>query len=930
MYIPRLAGRNGWCDEQMLEDANQGSSVRLISLLIVTVGVLINDTTMRPSKLHALPFVLLLIAFKCAHCIPCNVCLDGSTMTKPDYLIGIKTPIVLNTCKDVSDALSFVDNDSYICKDARYLSALCGCPVAENACSLCEASQNITKPQQLLDGLVDFDSDFLSQSGLALTCALAESRMKIYQTGQAECLELPFDDLRRYCGCQSDDEEESNECTLCPGGETVPAQSGLDTLINIGNEGAIITCEEAKVLVAQTEKGTEVCNEIQRVSTRCGCPIPDNACRLCKSGGSVTETGTMITTPSGESISCESFEAQLHNFESSSINCTRLDDETYADKCGCSEAEAFVPCSLCVGGEAVPFPEKEITGIEGDDGDYVSQTCGTAANIAVVIPESSQECKWVRLASKLCGCKPRSENTCTLCGGGDIMTNPFQEVVFTFGATNDIYPEDFRDFELFSTGRESTCEFAESVFSSFYTQDDSRCYWNQLLRGQACGCPDNSQIRTLVWTQRCSGILSLSGSLIIIVSIITKPRKVRWSPYNQIVLGISFFDSLSSAAYIIATAFGPKELGLHGSIGNKATCGFQGWLFQIGIASVYYSVLLCVYFLLVVKYNWTERKFSKVTKWVHLGVVAAGLIMAFAVIPFTSPDWRWCYIDTPPQAASWMPGIFFFIVPVALCIVAMTVLTAVFVRYVLQVYRKTQSKTMKEKGKGQKRRSLASRTVWQSVWFLTVFYAVWPIQFAAFVVPTVPSNYWIYLLAAILGPLQGFLNALVVFCRDKKSIQRRVSQNTKKLLSRFSIRSSIRFTSAGSSEVVVADLAGGKEAKQAVEYSIGSKEAAQLETGVGQLDKLEEEEEKPPEAALNEEGNVETGVGQLDKLEEEGKTPEAALNEEGDVSDEGLDESDEGLLEHAINAGLLNDYDRKIFRKSIARIERRPSRFGVE
>ena len=86
-----------------------------------------------------------------------------------------------------------------------------------------------------------------------------------------------------------------------------------------------------------------------------------------------------------------------------------------------------------------------------------------------------------------------------------------------------------------------------------------------------------------------------------------------------------------------------------------------------------------------------------------------------------------------------------------------------------------------------------------------------------------------------------------------------------------------------------------------VEYSIGSKEAAQLETGVGQLEKLEEEEEKTPEG-----------------------------NDEVNVSDEALDESDEGLLEHAINAGLLNDYDREAFRDSIARIEKRPSRFVVE
>jgi uncharacterized membrane protein len=206
------------------------------------------------------------------------------------------------------------------------------------------------------------------------------------------------------------------------------------------------------------------------------------------------------------------------------------------------------------------------------------------------------------------------------------------------------------------------------------------------------------------------------------MSIITKARNVRGSPYNQIVLGISVFDSLSSTAYIIGTAFNPKELALHGSIGNMATCGFAAWLFQIGIASVYYSFFLCVHFLLVVKYNWTERKFSKVAKWVHLGVVAVGLIMAFAVIPFASPDWRWCYLDTPPQAASWMPGVFFFVIPVALSILAMTVLTVIFVRHVQQVYNKTQSKRMK--GKGQKRGSLASRTFWKSVWFLAAFYAV--------------------------------------------------------------------------------------------------------------------------------------------------------------------------------------------------------------
>ena len=539
---------------------------------------------MRSSQLHALPFVLLLATFKSSLGLEgCNLCLDGSTITKPDYVLGFTEPFVINTCKALSDTLLFIDNDSDSCRASRTLSAICGCPIAENACSICEGSQNITRPQQSLDGLIDFTvsssasdlefvdtTDFLQQNDIAVTCALAESKIQSFQNGQPECLEQPFDDLRLYCGCSSEDEEESNECTLCPGGEIVQDQSGIDTLINIGNED-MVTCEDAKTLVAKTEKGTEVCNSIQRVSTQCGCPIPENACRLCKNGGVITDTNKRITTPSGEDVSCESFEAQLHNFESSSFECTSLDDDSYANFCGCSESEAFVPCTLCVGGETVPKPEKVIKGLDVLGLGFLKQTCDAMQGVALLVHEKTPSCKFARTMAQLCDCNPREENTCTICGSGADMTNPFKEVVFVFGPINNIYPEVFQGE---SRSRLSTCEIAQSAMASLYTQDDSWCYWNQLMRGQFCGCPDNSDIIALVWTQRCSGILSLSGSLLIIISIITKPRNVRWSPYNQIVLGISFFDSLSSAAYIIGTAFTPMELGLHGSIGNQATCGF--------------------------------------------------------------------------------------------------------------------------------------------------------------------------------------------------------------------------------------------------------------------------------------------------------------------------------------------------------------------
>ena len=132
--------------------------------------------------------------------------------------------------------------------------------------------------------------------------------MQRYDTGQAECLELPFDDLRLYCGCPNTmDEEESHECTFCPGGEIVTPQSGVDAFIIIGTNEDKVSCEEAKTLTAKTEKGSEACSQIQRVGTMCGCPVPENACQLCKAGGYMTETGTHITTQSGEDVRCDSF-----------------------------------------------------------------------------------------------------------------------------------------------------------------------------------------------------------------------------------------------------------------------------------------------------------------------------------------------------------------------------------------------------------------------------------------------------------------------------------------------------------------------------------------------------------------------------------------------------------------------------------------------
>ena len=165
---------------------------------------------------------------------------------------------------------------------------------------------------------------------------------------------------------------------------------------------------------------------------------------------------------------------------------------------------------------------------------------------------------------------------------------------------------------------------------------------------------------------------------------------------------------------------------------------------------------------------------------------------------------------------------------------------------------------------------------------------MWPIQFAAFVIPTVPRNYWIYLLAAMFGPLQGFLNALVIFCRDKRSISQRATNTIYRFSSNIAINGSSVFKAVSAS----VKFAVGKEAKKSGEFSVANEEVAQLEIDVGQIERVMEEEQKTPE---------------------------------GNESDESLDEIDERLLQHAMNSDLLNDDDRRHFRGSITIIQRRAS-----
>lgn len=194
--------------------------------------------------------------------------------------------------------------------------------------------------------------------GLEPACALSDSGINVFDKDSPECTSLPIDDLQLYCACPSDEQDkETTTCTLCPGGEIVPNDPENDIFYLILNtDGQQISCSEAQQLVQAEERGSVLCDDVQRGSTVCGCSVPENACELCPNG-EIGSNFERLETSFGIRQGCITFSHQLHRYDADSAECKSL-DSGYRDTCGCQKEVEFVPCTLCPFGESVPYPEK--------------------------------------------------------------------------------------------------------------------------------------------------------------------------------------------------------------------------------------------------------------------------------------------------------------------------------------------------------------------------------------------------------------------------------------------------------------------------------------------------------------------------------------------------------------------------------------------
>jgi hypothetical protein len=119
-----------------------------------------------------------------------------------------------------------------------------------------------------------------------------------------------------------------------------------------------------------------------------------------------------------------------------------------------------------------------------------------------------------------------------------------------------------------------------------------------------------AQDQALSLTPVFTGLLSAWGSVTIIYMVLTSSKR---SCYKRIMLGLSVFDLMSSLTialqpFLLPSDSQPPRVW---AVGNDASCNAMGFFHQFSQAAVWYTGFLSVFFLLTIRFDFSEETMAK-------------------------------------------------------------------------------------------------------------------------------------------------------------------------------------------------------------------------------------------------------------------------------------------------------------------------------
>ena len=128
--------------------------------------------------------------------------------------------------------------------------------------------------------------------------------------------------------------------------------------------------------------------------------------------------------------------------------------------------------------------------------------------------------------------------------------------------------------------------------------------------------------------------LSIPCSLFIISESIRDHRQGKGTAIQRALVGMSFVDVCASFAWWLSNWGVPRDSGPYAT-GTVASCNFQGFLLQFAVGAPLYNCSLSLYYVLVIKYNWTNQQLVKIERYVHAFILTFIMGTSIAGLPLT-------------------------------------------------------------------------------------------------------------------------------------------------------------------------------------------------------------------------------------------------------------------------------------------------------
>lgn len=684
----------------------------------------------------------------------CSLCPEGESVPLEYLSKEITVPgfDFVNDCQMLETVATVLQQNTDQCSLLQSIGTICGCPMKKHACHLCgEKGSNVAYGWRELGFLSSMDIF----GGITPTCQLIEAGLHSMNATDTYCSNAQLM-VADYCGCGSEpgsqppSVEEASKCYLCHNQEDVAFPEKKIDIIGFPVETCGELAEASKNLFNTKFDGNvesfvgNMCIMVRYLSVYCGCSTwVDDPCPIC------------------------------------------VEEKTYQ----------------------VPFPERRLgthlTALFLGD---MQVSCGVLAELAQVwsesLPQEAFVCKALQGVGTECGCAMPEQPNCEICA------HPVLQELLDHTVT-DVAPYDT-----------ITCGLVEKI--ALFLDDgeivplgeDLVPYECRIFRyaGYLCGCNNGlfsywgADTRTkqnaTIWTQRACALLSLIGSIAIILDI-ARSKKLSTKPYHQIILCLSFFDilssiswglgplptsSLTSARGIDVTAIvGEEDLVFAGSHGTDATCKAQGFLLHLGFTSILYNMVLSYFCKLSVVNGWRDKDFTRKYRALMLCIPAViGTGLAMGAIPFITPSPVACTIGSYNDDGGWLKQILLFYVPFGPAFVYAPINTFYIYWYFRRRNRKANKWRFEARRQSinnqianrltdsapsstrlfsitdktdQTKNPMEAQLLWQSFWYVCAFYCSYFVFVVAFALDGFEVEaYWFYIVLSIFTPMQGFFN----------------------------------------------------------------------------------------------------------------------------------------------------------------------------